>query len=193
MPGLFHPALAFALLALSATAASADGPTYQVDTVAGIDWGQDGIATQEILMQAEGIAADANGNLYVADALENRVRKVTPGGMMTTVVGTGVQGFSGDGGPANASQLSSPYGVTFDGVGNLYIADLGNARIRRVTPDGMIATVASSPLIAPRNALSRTVTGASTFPTSAEQRVYPARNRRIFDHRGGNRSSWIFA
>ncbi|MGD1092728.1 MAG: hypothetical protein ABSB35_12160 [Bryobacteraceae bacterium] len=154
---LFHPAPAFAVLLLSTTAASADGLTYQVSTVAGIDWGQDGVATQEILIQAEGIAADANGNLYVADALEQRVRKVTPAGMMTTVAGTGVQGFSGDGGPATAAQLNSPYGLTFDGAGNLYIADLGNARVRRITPDGIITTVAGGtataaiPLVAPRN------------------------------------------
>jgi uncharacterized protein (TIGR03437 family) len=157
---LFHLALALAVLLLSATAASADGLTYQVSTVAGIDWGQDGVATQEILIQAEGIAADMNGNFYIADALEQRVRKVTPAGVMTTVAGTGVQGFSGDGGPATAAQLNSPYGLTFDSAGNLYIADLGNARVRRVTPNGIITTVAGGtaapaiPLVAPRNLTS---------------------------------------
>ena len=127
---------------------------YTIDTVAGSDWvGDNGAATQGLLFQTEGIAADPVGNLYVSDAADHRVRRVTPAGIITTVAGTGVQGFSGDGGPAGAAQLNSPYGLVFDGTGNLYIADLGNARVRRVTPDGTITTVAGAgnEMIAPRN------------------------------------------
>jgi uncharacterized protein (TIGR03437 family) len=115
--------------------------------------GDNGAATQGLLLQAEGIASDSGGNLYVSDAADHRVRKVTPAGIITTVAGTGIQGFSGDGGPAGAAQLNSPYGLILDGTGNLYIADLGNARIRRVTPDGTISTVAGggSEMVAPRN------------------------------------------
>ena len=67
---------------------------------------------------------------------------MTRAGVITTFAGTGVGGFSGDGGPAAAAQLNSPYGLAFDGTGNLYIADLGNARVRKIAVNGTIATVA---------------------------------------------------
>ncbi|HML18265.1 MAG TPA: hypothetical protein VK419_14645, partial [Bryobacteraceae bacterium] len=122
---------------------SAQPPVYTISTVAGSAWvGDDGPATAAILAQAEGIAFDASGNMYVADAGNHRVRKITHAGVITTFAGTGMAGFSGDGGPASAAQLNSPYGLMFDGAGDLLIADLGNARVRKVTPDGNIATVA---------------------------------------------------
>jgi len=94
------------------------------------------------LGQPEGIAVDSAGNVYVADAADNRVRKIAPDGSIHTFAGTGVAGFAGDGGPATAAQLNQPYGVAIDRAGNLYIADLGNARVRKVTIDGAIHTVA---------------------------------------------------
>ncbi len=116
---------------------------YLIDTVAGSAWiGDNGAATLAIVTQAEGIAADSLDNLYIADAANHRVRKVTRAGVITTFAGTGVAGFSGDGGPAAVAQLNSPYGLAFDGTGNLYVADLGNARVRRISIDGTIATVA---------------------------------------------------
>ena len=133
--------LFFALLfpAVFATA----GVSYTINTIAGSDWvGDNGAATAAILLQADGIAADAAGNTYIADAANHRIRKVSRAGTITTIAGTGVPGFSGDGGPAAAAQLNSPYGLAFDGFGNLYIADLGNARVRRIGVDGNIATVA---------------------------------------------------
>ncbi|MBZ5634209.1 MAG: hypothetical protein LAO55_13900 [Acidobacteriia bacterium] len=127
-------------------------PVYTVATVAGSDWvGDHGLATEALLFQAEGLTTDSFGNLYVAEAQGNRVRQVTPAGVISTIAGTGQPGFSGDGGPAAAAQLNSPYGLAFDNRGNLYIADLGNSRVRRVAPNGTIATVASAPLISPRN------------------------------------------
>jgi len=121
----------------STTAAS-----YLISTAAGSDWvGDGGAAAAAILLQAQGIASDLNGNLYVSDAADHRVRKVSPQGIISTVAGTGVQGFSGDGGAATAAQLNSPYGLAF-GRGSLYISDLGNARVRRISPDGTISTVA---------------------------------------------------
>jgi len=129
--------------ALFAGLAPADVVSYRVDTVAGSDWvGDNGPAIGAILLQAEGIAADTYGNLFVADAAGERVREITPAGTISTVAGTGVQGFSGDGGPASAAQLNSPYGLAFDASGNLYIADLGNGRVRRMTPGGIITTIA---------------------------------------------------
>lgn len=85
---------------------------------------------------------DATGNVYVADSVNQRVRKVSAAGIITTVAGTGVAGYSGDGGPALSSQLRGPGGLAIDGSGNLFIVDFG--RIRKVSPDGTITTVAGS-------------------------------------------------
>jgi uncharacterized protein (TIGR03437 family) len=139
----------FTLLLLATVAFS---QTYTVTALAGSDWiGDGGPATQALLFQAEGIAVDPLGNLYIADAQAHRIRQISSSGTIRTFAGTGKPGFSGDGGPAYEAQLRSPYGLTLDGHGNMYIADLGNGRVRRVGPDGRIATVAAAPLISPRN------------------------------------------
>lgn len=84
-----------------------------------------------------GTAVDAAGNVYVADLSNNRVRMITAStGVITTIAGTGAAGFGGDGGPASAAILASPTGVCVDPVGNLYIADYANNRIRKVTAIG---------------------------------------------------------
>jgi sugar lactone lactonase YvrE len=88
-----------------------------------------------------GLAVDAGGNLFIADDLHNQVRKVTPDGMIETVAGTGLAGRSRDGGPAAAATLKFPQGVAVAADGDLYIADTGNDRVRRVTKDGSIFTV----------------------------------------------------
>ncbi len=93
----------------------------------------------------EGIAFDAQGNLYIADSGNNVVRKVDTAGNITTVAGTGAAGFSGDGGPATSAQISAPWGVVVDAkTGNLYIGDSGNHRIRKVDPSGTISTYAGN-------------------------------------------------
>src|SRR5579862_5182673 len=98
--------------------------SYRIDTIAGSDYaGDGGPATSAILVQADGIAFDRAGNLYISDAAAHRVRKVSRSGVITTFAGTGIPGFSGDGGPAASAQLHSPYGLAFDGAGNLYVAD----------------------------------------------------------------------
>ena len=84
----------------------------------------------------------AAGTLYVADAGAHRVFRVAPGGAVSTVAGNGAAGFGGDGGPAAAAQLNAPSGVTLDGAGNLLVADTANSRVRKVTPGGVITTVA---------------------------------------------------
>ena len=102
--------------------------------------GDNGLATGAQLNYPYAVAVDTNGNLYIGDGNNFRIRKVS-GGVITTVAGAGVWGFSGDGGPAINAQLSFATGVAVDGAGNLYIADSGNMRIRRVA-GGTITTVA---------------------------------------------------
>ena len=87
---------------------------------------------------------DASGNLFIGDQLNNRIRKVSTSGIITTVAGNGSQGFSGDGGPAISAELSAPWGVTVDASGNLFIADANNERIREVLASGIIKTVAGN-------------------------------------------------
>jgi sugar lactone lactonase YvrE len=92
----------------------------------------------------DGIALDSSDNLYIADSNNNRIRKVTPAGIITTIAGNGAKGSSGDGGPAALAQLYWPQGVTVDSSGNLFVADMQNHRIRKVTPDGIITTIAGN-------------------------------------------------
>lgn len=88
------------------------------------------------------VAVDGSGDIFVAEFDGNQVRKISPAGAVTSVAGSGIQGFSGDSGPAVEAQLYVPIGVAVDNAGNLYIDDYGNARIRRVSSDGTITTVA---------------------------------------------------
>lgn len=95
--------------------------------------GDGGPATKAILSDPAGVAVDAAGNLYIADAGNNVIREVNAAtGVITTVAGNGTKGYSGDGGPATSAELSGPAGVAVEGAGNLYIADTGNHRIRKV-------------------------------------------------------------
>jgi uncharacterized protein (TIGR03437 family) len=104
--------------------------------------GDNGPATAAQLSNPAGVAVDAAGNLYIADSSNDRIRKVA-NGVITTVVGTGTLGFAGDNGPATYAELSAPNGVAVDPAGNIYIADTGNNRIRKVT-NGVITTVAGN-------------------------------------------------
>ncbi len=104
--------------------------------------GDDGVATSASLYYPTHVAVDASGNLYIADQGNNRIRKVSPSGIISTVAGNGSAGFSGDGGLATAASLYRPQGVAVDALGNLYIADISNQRIRKVNTSGIISTVA---------------------------------------------------
>jgi uncharacterized protein (TIGR03437 family) len=118
---------------------------YQLTTVAGSNLvGDGGQGTAAQLAQPEGLAIDSTGNLYIADAANHRVRMVTPAGIITTIAGNGHPGFGGDNGPAAAAQLNQPYDVALDSSGNLYIADFGNQRVRRIDTSGNITTVAGN-------------------------------------------------
>ncbi len=94
-----------------------------------------------LLDQPTGMAVDSAGNLYFADTKNNRIRKIAANGTITTVVGNGLAGFEGDGGQATVALLNAPQGVAVDVEGNLYIADTGNNRVRKVFPDGIIGTM----------------------------------------------------
>ncbi len=119
-----------------------------ITTVAGTGWygysGDGGAATAARLRQPYGVAVDAAGNLYIADEFNHRIRKVDTGGAISTVAGSGTEGYSGDGGLATATQLNTPTGVAVDAAGNLYIADQNNQRIRKVDTGGAITTVAGT-------------------------------------------------
>jgi sugar lactone lactonase YvrE len=114
--------------------------------------GDGGAATNARLGAPSGIALDAAGNLYIVDGANNRIRKVSPAGIIATVAGNGAAGYSGDGGPAvnaalNISRAPGPYPLlhpAIDSAGTIYFPDAGNHRIRKVTPDGIITTVAGN-------------------------------------------------
>jgi uncharacterized protein (TIGR03437 family) len=90
------------------------------------------------------LAAGAVGTVYIADTGNNRVMALAPGGQLTLFAGTGTAGFSGDGGPATAATLKAPAGLAVDSAGNVYIADTGNNRLRKVAPGGAINTVTAA-------------------------------------------------
>jgi uncharacterized protein (TIGR03437 family) len=104
--------------------------------------GDNGAATSASLNTPVGIAVDSTGNIYVADRLNNRIRKISATGTITAFAGNGVAGSSGDGGLATAATMRSPAGLAIDSAGTVYIADTGNHRVRKVTSDGKISNVA---------------------------------------------------
>ena len=106
--------------------------------------GDGGPANQAQLYRPRDVTVDRSGNLYIADTYNDRIRRVDTSGIITTVAGIGERGYSGDGGPAVEARLHRPSDIAVDGAGNLYIADTGNQRIRRVDATGIITTIAGS-------------------------------------------------
>jgi uncharacterized protein (TIGR03437 family) len=131
-----------------------------ISTVAGTgvagSAGDEGAAASAQLYWPYGVAVDDAGDIFIADTMNNRIRMVTPDGLIHAIAGTGMAGFAGDGGPANAAQLNGPEGLFLDGAGDLYFADTGNNRVRRLVPDvpaaAPVATVV--PTVTVVNALS---------------------------------------
>jgi uncharacterized protein (TIGR03437 family) len=95
-------------------------------------------------VQAGGMKADANGDVFFVNRLANRLQEATPAGQISTIAGDGPNLFSGDGGPASAATFANPHAVAFDKQGNLYVADTNNNRIRRINTSATVATVAGA-------------------------------------------------
>lgn len=106
--------------------------------------GDGGQATQASMGRVDSVAVDSLGNVYFPDESFHRVRKVDANGVITTFAGTGSAGYSGDGGPAVQASINTPTGVCLDAQNNVYLNDLSNRRIRKITPQGIITTVAGN-------------------------------------------------
>jgi len=138
------------LILTAATVLAQTTPTYSqyvITTVAGRDWifpPQGGPAVNAPLGNITTMALDSAGLLYIADPQNNVIFRIDASGNIATFAGNGIQGLSGEGGPAANASLSLPTGIAFDTAGNLYITDQGNQRIRKVTTDGNIHTIAGT-------------------------------------------------
>lgn len=119
-----------------------------ITTIAGNGYpsysGDGGQATAAELNSPGGIVLDATGNIYVVDSWNNRIRKINTSGIITTVAGNGIAGYSGDGGQATAAEIDTAVGVAIDTYGNLYIGDYKNNCIRKITASGIISTFAGN-------------------------------------------------
>ena len=120
-------------------------PGGSVSTLAGAGYSgyADGTGTSALFTHPSALAVDASGNVYVSDQQNHRVRRITAGGVVTTVAGNGNSGYAD--GPATAARFSSPIGLALDGQGNLYVADYSNHRIRKIVlSTGAVSTHAGS-------------------------------------------------
>jgi len=123
-------------------------PSYIINTVAGSGvigfTGDNAGATSAELNYPRRVAVDGAGNLYIADASNNRIRKVNTSGIISTIAGNGAAGFAGDGTAATSAELNGPAGICVDASGNIYIADVSNNRIRKINTSGVISTIAGT-------------------------------------------------
>lgn len=128
------------LLILLCTA-SAWGQDVIVSTLAGSTYDADGPGMAAQFYNPLAVAVDSSGNIYVADNYNHRIRKITPNGLVSTLAGSTAGYVDGTG---TAAKFDMPSGVAVDGRGNVYVADTGNRRIRKITPDGEVSTLAGS-------------------------------------------------
>jgi serine/threonine-protein kinase len=105
--------------------------------------GDGGLATAARLNGPLDVAIASDGAIFIADGNNDRIRKIAPNGIITTIAGS-VGGFTGDGGPATAARMNTPISLALDAAGNLYFTDVSNLRVRKITPAGIISTVAGS-------------------------------------------------
>ena len=124
-------------------------PSGIISTIAGnptsFGFGGDGgPATASVLNGPIDIKVDAQNRIYICDRINRRIRMIDTTGIITTIAGNGTSGYTGDGGQATAAELSSPHGIVFDATGNLYFADANKCVVRKITPAGIISTIAGS-------------------------------------------------
>jgi len=139
--------------------------------------GDGGPATAARIANPKGLAVDGAGCVYIADYNNSVIRQIDSVGIIHTFAGTGTPGYSGDAGPATAAELNYPYSVTVDKTGNVYIADFGNYRVRKVDPSGIISTFAGGGSIYPGDghpATAATLAGPSAVVTDKWGNVYIA-------------------
>ena len=157
------------LIRLNPCSPTVCGP--QISTFAGNgtpSWSGDGAqATAAQLGNPYAIAFDAAGNEYVADNQNAAIRKITPTGVISTVAGRGVAGYSGDNGPATSAMLSDPRGVTVNSSGDIFISDAGNQRIRKVDhATGNITTVAGNGFVGSSGDGGAGISAEVNFPSA---------------------------
>jgi sugar lactone lactonase YvrE len=192
--------VALGVLFATPPSASAQGiltvtPSRTTTTVAGTGnpsySGDNGAATSATVALPGAVAYDASGNLFIADTNNHVVREVSPSGTITTIAGTGVEGFGGDGGPATSALLDTPSGIAVDASGNVYIADSHNHRIRKVS-GGTITTIAGTGVAGfsgdGATAASAQLALPSGIAVDASGNIYIAdtNNHRIREIAGGN-------
>jgi uncharacterized protein (TIGR03437 family) len=138
-----HALFAMAFLIVPAVGQT---PSYTISTFAGTGTGgfsgDGGPATAAEIYNPLGVAADPAGNIYFSDNVNDRIRKISTSGIITTVVGTGANGYNGDNIPGTTASIANPFYLAIDAAGNLYFADTGNSRIRKLATNGIITTVA---------------------------------------------------
>ncbi len=128
--------------------------------------GDNGPAVDAQLNVPAAVAVDDSGNIYIADENNNRIRKVNTAGIITTIAGNGSPGFSGDGGAATAAKLHNPLGVAIDPGGNVYVADMYNSAIRKITAAGTISTIAGNGTAGYSGNGGAAISAQLFFPTS---------------------------
>ena len=157
------PALDALFIQLDGIAIAPDDSIYVSDSLANrVRWIHDGIITtvagngegvyagdggpgvEASLRWPTALALGPDGDLYIADTRNHAIRRLAPDGTITTVAGVGTAGIDGDGGSATEAQLAQPYGLALDDEGSLYIGDRANFRVRRLTPEGTLETIAGT-------------------------------------------------
>ena len=139
----YKPAIILTLaLAVFLVSSKLPGKSWVVSTFAGSgEWGyHDATGTAAQFNLPTGVAVDSSDNVYVADEENNRIRKITPEGEVSTFAGDGTKGYKD--GTNEEAQFNYPYGVALDSSGSVYVADKGNHRIRKITPEGEVSTLA---------------------------------------------------
>jgi len=137
--------------------------TYAGTGVAGYT-ADGGLATNAQIQNGDGIAVDASGNVYFIDSFNFRIRKINSAGIISTLTGTGIQGYSGDGGPAINADIGNTCGLSVDTWGNVYFCDLDNYRVRKVDASGIITTIAGTGTLASSGDGGLAVNASLAFP-----------------------------